>query len=131
MSFQWIFDKAESLSINRKQMVATTTARDGSTRAVTRGQMPKRITVKLPDGLRWNDIKTSIAAAEALDKVTTATVTIGTASTAGFGWYYGQTTVPSSPESYTVRCVEFPEWTLSGRNQVSWSGPFVFVEVFD
>lgn len=131
MSFQWIFDNAESLSINRKQMVATTTARDGSTRAVTRGQMPNRITVKLPDGLRWTDIRTLIAAAEALDKVTTATVTIGTSSTTGFGWYYGQTAVPFSPTSYTVRCVEFPEWTIFARDQVSWSGAFVFVEVFD
>lgn len=128
MSFQWIFDKAESLSINKKQMVATTTSRDGSVRAVTRGAIPKRITVKLPDGLRWSDIKSDIAAAEALDKVTTATVSI---SAAGMGWYYTGGTVPGSPESYTVRCVEFPEWTLSGRNQVSWSGPFVFVEVFD
>lgn len=131
MSFQWIFDKAESLSINRKQMVATTTARDGSTRAVTRGQMPNRITVKLPDGMRWTDIKASIAAAETLDKVTTATITIGTANQAGFGWYYGQATVPTSPITYTVRCVEFPEWTIFARDQVSWSGPFVFVEVFD
>ena len=131
MSFQWIFDNAESLSINRKQMVATTTARDGSTRAVTRGQMPNRITVKLPDGLRWTDIRANIIAAEALDKVTTATVTIGTANTTGFGWYYDLTTVPTGPTSYTVRCVEFPEWTLFARDQVSWSGAFVFVEVFD
>jgi hypothetical protein len=131
MSFQWIVDNAESLSINRKQMVATTTARDGSTRAVTRGQMPNRITVKLPDGLRWTDIRANIIAAEALDKVTTATITIGTSSTTGYGWYYGTTTVPFSPTSYTVRCVEFPEWTLFARDQVSWSGAFVFVEVFD
>jgi hypothetical protein len=129
MSFQWIFDTAESLSINRKKMVAQTTARDGSIRTVSRGTMPKRFTVKVPDGLRWSEYRSLIAASEALDKVTTATVTIGTASTAGFGWYYAANTVPGSPESYTVRCVEFPEWTLFARNQVSWSGPFVFVEV--
>lgn len=128
MSFQWIIDKAESLSINRKQMAAITTARDGSTRAVTRGSMPKRITVKLPDGLRWSDIKSDIAAAEALDKITTATIAI---SAAGQGWYYTGGVVPGSPESYTVRCIEFPEWTLFARDQVSWSGPFVFVEVFE
>lgn len=109
-------------------MVATTTARDGSTRAVTRGTMPKRITVKLPDGLRWSEIKSSIAAAESYDKVTIATVSI---SAAGQGWYYTGGVVPGSPETYTVRCVEFPEWTIFARDQVSWSGPFVFVEVYD
>ena len=129
MSFQWIFDNAETLSINRKKMVAQTTARDGSIRTVSRGTMPKRFTVKVPDGLRWTDIKSLIAASEALDKVTTATVTIGTAASSGFGWYYGSTVVPTVADTYTVRCVEFPEWTLFARDQVSWSGPFVFVEV--
>ena len=129
MSFQWIFDKAESISINRKKMVATTVARDGTPRNVSRGTMPKRFTVRLPDGLRWTDIKTSIAAAEALDKITSANINIGTAGQPGFGWYYGTTNVPSSPDTYLVRCIEFPEWTLFARNQVSWSGAFVFVEV--
>jgi hypothetical protein len=130
MSFQWIFDNAESLSINRKKMVSTTTARDGTTRSVSRGLQPYRFTVKLPDGMRWTDMKTNIAAAEALDKITTASITIGTAATAGYAWYYAQNLVPNNVDTYTVRCVEFPEWTLFARNQVSWSGPFVFVEVF-
>lgn len=129
MSFQWIIDKAESLSVNRKQMVATTTARDGTPRSVTRGTLPKKFTVRLPDGLRWSEIKDSIAAAESLDRITSAYITIGTAGTKGYGWYYGSTTVPGSPETYLVRCIEFPEWTLFARDQVSWSGPFVFVEV--
>lgn len=29
---------------------------------------------------------------------------------------------------WTVICTEFPQWNLTGRNQVSWSGPFRFVE---
>ena len=128
--FQWIIDKAESLSINRKKMVAMSTARDGTTRSISRGTQPYRFTVKLPDGLAWTDIKDLITAAEALDRISTATITIGTANSTGLGWYYGATTVPSSPTSYTVRCIEFPEWTLFARNQVSWSGPFVFVEAF-
>jgi len=128
--FQWIIDKAESLSINRKKMVAMSTARDGSTRSISRGTQPYRFTVKLPDGLPWSGIKDLIAASEALDKISSATITIGTANTTGYGWYYNAATVPSSPTSYTVRCIEFPEWTISQRNIVTWSGPFVFVEVF-
>jgi hypothetical protein len=128
--FQWIFDKAESLSINRKKMVAVTTARDGSTRSVSRGTMPYRFTVKVPDGLAWSEIKDLILAAEALDKISTAEVSIGTSNTTGYGWYYNSTTVPFSPDTYIVRCIEFPEWTISQRNIVTWSGPFVFVEDF-
>jgi len=30
--------------------------------------------------------------------------------------------------TWTVYCVEFPNWTLFARDQVSWSGDFVFVE---
>lgn len=125
MSFQWIVDRCETLSINRKDMVATTTARDGVVRAVSRGTMPKTFTVKLPDGIAWTDLRTDIAAAEALNKVTTATITIPYAK---FPWYYGNVQ-PAQNESYTVRCIQFPEWTLFSRNQVSWDGPFVFQEV--
>ena len=125
MSFQWIIDRAETLSINRKQMVASTTARDGIVRVVSRGTPPKRIEVKLPDGIRWSEIRSDIIAAEALDRITTATITIAYAK---FPWYYGNVQ-PAQNESYTVRCIQFPEWTIFARDQVSWSGPFVFVEV--
>lgn len=125
MSFQWIVDNAETLSINRKKMVATTTARDGTVRAVSRGTQPKRIEVKLPDGIPWTEIKTYIEAAEVLDKISTATISIPYAK---FPWYYGNI-APSSNESYTVRCIQFPDWVIFARNQVSWTGSFVFQEV--
>ena len=125
MSFQWIIDRAEQLSINRKKMVATTTARDGGVRAVSRGTQPHRITVTLPAGIPWTELKANIEAAEALDRISTATITIPYAK---FPWYYGNVN-PGTDKSYTVRCVNFPEWTIFARNQVSWSGAFVFVEV--
>lgn len=125
MSFQWIIDNAQSLSINRKKLVATTTARDGIVRAVSRGTQPKRIEVKLPDGIPWTTLRTNIIAAEALDKISTAVITIPYAK---FPWYYGNVN-PGTNETYTVRCVEFPEWNIFARDQVSWTGPFVFIEV--
>jgi hypothetical protein len=125
MSFQWIIDRAETLSINRKQMVASTTARDGITRVVSRGTPPKTIEVKLPDGIRWSEIRSDITAAEALDRVATGGIVIPYAK---FPWYYGNVQ-PVSNESYTVRCLQFPQWTIFARDQVSWSGPFVFIEV--
>jgi hypothetical protein len=30
--------------------------------------------------------------------------------------------------TWTVICSQFPQWTIFARDQVSWSGPFVFVE---
>jgi hypothetical protein len=120
MSFQFIIDRCETLSINRKKMVAQTTARDGQVRSVSRGTMPKVFTVKLPDGIAWSDLKSLIAAAEVLDRITAASITI---SAARFPWYN------NTDETYTVRCTTFPEWTIFARNQVSWSGPFVFTEV--
>lgn len=30
--------------------------------------------------------------------------------------------------TWTVVCVQMPQWTIFARNQVSWSGPFVFYE---
>ena len=120
MSFQWIVDRCETLSINRKKMVAQTTARDGQVRSVSRGTMPKTFEVKLPDGIPWSELKTYIVAAEALDRVTSANITF---EASRFPWFV------TTDETYTVRCTQFPEWTIFARNQVSWSGPFVFTEV--
>jgi hypothetical protein len=125
MTFQWIVNNAETISVNRKRQVSTTTARNGIVRAVSRGTQPKRFEVKLPDGLPWSSFRSDILAAEALDKITSATISLPYAK---FPWYYNNT-APASDESYTVLCTDFPEWTIFSRNQVSWSGAFVFVEV--
>lgn len=128
MSFQWVLNNAETFSINRLDTVASTQARDGTVKAVSRGTPKKIFTVKLPDGPRWIDIKSNIEAAEALDRHTSATLTIQYAT---HPWYYGNV-APGSEESYTVLCVNFPQWTVSGAKdsaQVSWDGAFVFVEV--
>lgn len=125
MSFQWIIDNAESLSINRKKIVASTISRDGGVRTVSRGTQPHRIEAKLPDGVAWTDFRTNIIAAEALDRNTTATISIPYAK---FPWYYGDV-APGADTTYSVICLEFPEWVISARNQVSWSGSFVFQQV--
>ena len=125
MSFQWIFNRAETLSINRKKMVSTTTARDGTTRAISRGTPPKTFTVKLPDGILWSELRVDIQNAEALDRISVAQISIPYSL---FPWYYGNVP-PAQEELYTVRCIEFPEWTIFARDQVSWGGPFVFQEV--
>lgn len=127
MSFQPMIDFAETISIDRKKLVASTTSRNGMVRSVVRGTPPKKITAKVPDGMRWSDVKDVIAAAEQLDKYTDAQIEIKYSL---FPWYYGNVD-PGQNEHYTVRCIEFPQWTIFARDQVSWSGPFVFLEVLE
>ena len=128
MSFQWVINNAETLSINRLDTVASTQARDGTVKAVSRGTPKKIITVKLPDGPRWIDIKSDIEAAEALDRHTTDAIEIEYAT---HPWYYNNVD-PGTNEGYTVLCVQFPQWRVFGSKdaaQVAWDGEFVFVEV--
>ena len=123
MSFQWIVDGAETLSINSLDVAAQTQTRDGQIFAVPRGTAPTIITVKFPDGQRWQDLKSNIANAEALGRWQSATIEIKFSK---FPWYYGGVN-PGSNEDYTVVCREFPQWTIFAQDRVSWSGPFVFV----
>ena len=125
MSIQWLMDSAEQLSINRLQTAGSTTSRDGTYRAVQRGANPYIFTIKLPDGPRWSDIYTYIEALETLGTYTPETgVQIKYSK---FPWFYGNS-APASNDSYDLIIVNFPQWTIFARDQVSWSGPFVLVE---
>lgn len=126
MSFQYVFNNATTMSINRLDTVASTQSRNGTVKAVSRGTPKKVFTVRLPDGPRWSDERASIIAAEALDRHTTDDITIEYST---HPWYYGNVDPGGAEEDYTVLCVEFPQWELFGYDQVRWSGPFVFVEV--
>ena len=125
MAFQWIIDSAESLAINRQDVVASTQSRDGTVRAVSRGSVKKKFEVQLPAGPRWSDLRSNILSAEADGRTTEVSISIPYAK---FPWYYGNVD-PGTDETYTVICVSFPQWRIFARDQVSWDGPFVFVEV--
>ena len=202
MSFQWIIDTAESISMNRMKMTAQTTARDGMTRTTTRGSQLWKFVVKLPDGLRWSEIRPLISASEKLDKTTTTTIqfnntghdwmvqyqgncsnpmtinatwtknsntiNISGGGTISSGYYFragdivqlgttGKVYTIAEDVAYTsnvatlhrpvledtgsgllkvgqncvfsIKCTDFPTWTIFARDQVSWSGAFTFIEV--
>ena len=76
MSFQWIFNNAESISINNRPVVASSTSRDGTVRSTSRGGGVWVFTVKLPDGARWTDYRQNIALAQGLDRTTVSTIQI-------------------------------------------------------
>lgn len=200
MSFQWIVDNAESISIASRPTVAATSSLDGTFRSTSQGFAPWTFEVKLPDGPRWSDYRNAIATAETLDRTTTANIQISTSGQTSWlnkyqgncantnavtaSWTTGNTItltggqaasgfnfragdfiqlgsagsvyrvaadVPFNSNTVTlhrplidaagnatlrigpavtwsVRCATFPQWTIFARDQVSWSGAFVFVE---
>jgi hypothetical protein len=200
MSFQWIIDNAEAISIDTQPNVSTTITRDGTARSTSRGGDTWRFTVTAPDGPRWSDYRNNIALAQALGRTTTANIQIndtgqtswlnayqgncanvnavtaswttgntitltGGQAASGFnfkagdfiqlgssGRVYqvaanvafnsntvtlnrpiidaaGSATLRIGPAvTWNVLCTGFPTWTIFARDQVSWSGPFVFYE---
>jgi len=202
MTFQTVVDNAETISIERKAVVASTQSRNGTVRTVSRGGSVWQFTVKLPDGPRWTDYRQTVSLIEKSDRYTSETIQFNntghswifgyqgnSVNYTGFTatWTQGATTITltASPTTssgfkfragdiiqlgttgkvytvaadvafnsntvtlhrpiidstgtgslrvaencqFTVICKEFPNWTLMARDQISWSGPFVFVEV--
>lgn len=84
MSFQWIIDNAESISIDRQTIVGQTITRNQTVRANSRGSSIWKFTVKLPDGLRWTDIRGNISQAEKLGRFTPANISISTSGQASW-----------------------------------------------
>lgn len=200
MSFQFVIDNAESISINRLKTVASTQARDGTVRAVSRGGQVWTFTVNLPEGPSWHSYRGPISELEYLDRVTVSNIQLNTVGQEWFWQYQGDcantsavtATVPSSGNTITltagqaasgynfragdfiqlganghcytvaadvpynsntvtlhrplmdgagnvnlriagdcvfsVICTQFPSWNIFARDQISWDGPFVFVE---
>lgn len=201
-AFQYIFDNAESISINRRATTAQTIARDNTVRTVSRGGQTWRFDVKLPDGIRWQDARAYIEAIDYADRYTTGTVGLSnsgyTSWLSGYqgncsnisavtaSWTLGASSITltggqaasgynfragdliqlgSTGNVYSVRadvaynsntvnlnrpildatgsgtlriaqnvtwdviCTEMPTWSIFARDQVSWSGSFIFYEV--
>jgi hypothetical protein len=199
MSFQWIIDNAESISIRSRPTVAATSSLDGTYRSVSQGVAPWTFEVQLPQGPAWTEYRKDIATAEYLDRTTTANIQINTSgqswlipyqgncantsavtaswttgntitltggqAASGFNFRAGDilqlgstgsvyrvaadvafnvntvtlhrpllesagnaTLIIGPAVTWSVRCADFPQWTIFARDQISWSGAFVFVE---
>ena len=199
-AFQTAIDRAASISINKLKKVSQTVSRDGTVKSTSLGGQRWEFDVRMPDGIRWSELRGLIEQMEALDRVTvgtikinhpghswlsqyqgnltntsaitvsyssgnTLTITGGATLASGFRFRAGDfiqlgTTgsvytvvndvafnsntitvhrpVREAAGSYTLRvgpnvewnviCVEFPQWTIFARDQVSWSGSFIFSE---
>lgn len=182
-AFQYVFDYAESISIDRRAVTAQTISRDNTVRTVSRGGQIWRFEVKLPDGISWTELRPYIELIDAADRYTVGTVQLNnpgynpwftaspTAVTSTTGsWTTGSTVISTAVPlaigdyvqlgtgrvysmtstttvnrpvldasdsgtitvgpgvTWSVICIELPRWTIFSRDQVSWSGPFVFYE---
>lgn len=124
MAFQWVFDNAAEISGNNRNITAQTITRNNTVRAVSRGDAIQRFTVKLPDGMRWSDVATQIAAIDAAGMHTTETISLSNPDYTD--WIINGDFTPG--QTWNVICVQIPEWNIFAKDQVSWSGPFVFYE---
>ena len=120
-AFQYVFDNAETFSINTRPVVAQTISRNFTVRTVVRSAAKKKFTVNLPNGMAWDLAKPYIEAIMAAGQYTPGTVTISPST-------YGTWFEPTETNTFTLICVTLPEWQVFARNQVSWSGPFIFYE---
>ncbi len=75
-AFQWIFDNAASISINKRAITAQTISRDQTVRTVSRGGQVWRFNINLPGGLPWTQARPYIEAIDVADRFTQGTVQI-------------------------------------------------------
>jgi len=218
-TFQFLFDNAESISIDTQVNVAQTISRDNTVTALERGGQIWRFTVKMPDGISYETWRPHLAAidyagkssragveyiylnnsgyvdwftkyqgdvptltgwagtlidSKTLDNINTGTTPSiddyllkagdlikiksvgGVTQTGDYNVYRivsdvqtpaDRATLHRSANEYNatlpnvtfdvgpanvywqVKMVQYPQWNIFARNQVSWNGSFVFYEV--
>jgi len=200
MSFQYVIDNAESISISKRKRVAQTVSRSGVTKSTSIGGQVYEFRVQMPTGPRWSEQRQLVEKVEALDRITEDSIQINKAAHNYISQYQGDlsdvtninvtyasgntltinsgatlasgsrfkagdyiqlgttgsvytvsedvafndntitvhrpiletagtyTLVVGQNVTWDVICVDMPTWTIFGYDQISWSGPFVFVE---
>ena len=102
MSFQYVIDNAESISISKRKRVAQTVSRSGVTKATSVGGQVYEFRVNLPSGPRYSENRGLIEAVEALDRTTVDTIQINNAGHDYISGYQGDlSTLSGIQVSYT------------------------------
>ena len=78
-AFQYVFDNATSISINKRPVSTQTISRDLTVRTLLIGYRKWRFDVRLPDGLPWDKARPYIEGIERADRATAATVSMNNA----------------------------------------------------
>lgn len=100
MAYQWIFDHAETLSINKRGITAQTITRDQRIRSVSRGGEIWRFTITMPTGLTYNANRGYI---EALDQADRTAVEFVNLSKAGYSYIVGYRGDATSTTGLTLK----------------------------
>jgi hypothetical protein len=104
MSFapQWVFDNAETMTINKNPIISQSITRDQSVRTVSRGGAVWRFNIKLPDAFKYSDIRYYINELELNAKMTTSQIQL---SNPGYNYivaYRGDLT-PTQQSNLTIK----------------------------
>lgn len=136
MSFQWIFDSAQSVSIDSRDFTAHTVTRSGIHRATTRGGQPWRFTVTLPNGAGWSDYRGLQASALELGRHTSDQIQLNTTGTDWYMAYQGDQTGTLTASwnlgatSFTVGGASDPGYTVRAGDLVQL-GDYVYMVTRD
>lgn len=122
-AFQWVFDKAASISMIERNLTGQTITRNNTVRAVSRGNATMKFSVTMPAGMVWSQVADELALVDAAGMHTVESIAL---SNTGYSWIKEGAFTAAGP--WDVICVQIPEWTISDINLVTWSGPFVFYE---
>lgn len=123
MSFQWIFDNAASLSIDKQPTVAQTITRNNRVNSVVRSGYTYRFTVEMPVGYRYSDARAAITAYEQLGRYTVDTINIPHSYIAG---YTGDLTSPSLTGTHTQYSTNITiNYTATNGQTVLGAGDFI------
>lgn len=107
--FQWVFDNAESISVDRNPIVGQTITRNQTVRAASRGSGIWKFTVKMPDGFQWTTARPYISKLEALGKFTTGTIQLSNTGQAWITQYQGN----------SVNSTGFYATSVTGNNSIT------------
>ena len=87
-AFQYIFDRAQTITVDRRAVTAQTITRDSTVRTVSRGGQVWRFTVAMPPQ-PWAEARPYIEAIDAAGRTTAGTVQIRQAGQAWIAGYQG------------------------------------------
>ena len=90
-AFQYIFDRAQTITVDRRAVTAQTISRDSTVRTISRGGQVWRFTVAVPT-LPWSEARPYIEAIDAAGRYTAGTVQIRQSGQAWISAYRGDGT---------------------------------------
>jgi len=114
--YQYIIDRANGISINKRAVVAQTISRDQTVRAVSRGGQVWRFDITPPGGMVWTDVRPFLEDIDLVDRYTPTQIKLnntkgnfllryqGSASTtAGWNatWIKGSNQIFVAPNGFT------------------------------